>query len=58
LLTIALVGFAVLYAATAALLFYLLPGPHQQFECMVIGAGSTGIAMFAVFASCVMRSRS
>jgi hypothetical protein len=34
-----------------------LPGPREQFEYMVIGTGSTAIAMLAFFLGCIVRFR-
>ncbi len=46
-----------LYGGSAAVMFFALPGPHEQFQCMVIGAGSAGITIFVLFAGLVVRSR-
>jgi hypothetical protein len=48
---------ALLYALSAYALARALPGPHQQFDYMVIGTGSTGVTMLAFFVSRIVRLR-
>lgn len=51
------VALLALYGVSAALLFRLLPGPHEHFEYMVIGTGSAGVTMLALFAGVVVKPR-
>jgi len=54
---LAVAGLLVLYAASALMLFFAIPGPHGQFECMVIGTGSAGVTVLALFAGYIARTR-
>jgi len=56
-LPLVITGLLLLYVGSAAALFFVMPGPHQQFECMVIGTGSAGITIFALFAGYIARTR-
>jgi hypothetical protein len=56
-LLLTIIGLLLLYAGSAATLFFALPGPHLQFECMVIGTGSAAITIFALFAGYIVRTR-
>jgi hypothetical protein len=46
-----------LYALTAVALCGALPGPHTEFDYMVIGSGSIGVAMLAFYAGRVVLPR-
>jgi hypothetical protein len=50
-------GLVLLYTVCAAILFYLLPDPHQDFEYMVIGTASAGLTMAALFVGAIFYSR-
>ncbi len=41
--------FLLAYAGTAALLFLILPGPHQQLDYLVIGAVATAVSLILLF---------
>jgi hypothetical protein len=56
-LAFVIAGLVALYGATAVALFLSLPLPHRQFDYMVIGTGSIGITIFALFAGYAVRSR-
>ncbi len=59
LLRLALVTAAltVIFAGTAWFLYSAIPGPHQPFVYMVIGTGSAGVTMFALFVFALLRAR-
>ena len=52
---VAIAALIVVYALSAVALFATLPRPHQHFEYMVIGTGSTGVTMLALFLGCIVR---
>jgi len=47
-------GFAILFAAFAALLLYALPGPRRPFDYMVAGTFATALALVLLFV-CALR---